>query len=63
MGWEEGREACWALLNIFLLVLFLFFCWSFFFFLDGSVLENAETVQAKMVFELAVSSAVENVPS
>lgn len=63
MGWQEGREACWALLNVFFLVLFLFFCWSFFFFPDGSMLENAETVQAKMVLELAVSSGVEKVPS
>lgn len=60
MGWEEGREACWVLLNIFSPLIISLFHGSFFFFHDGSLLGNAdETMQAKMVFELAVSSGAE----
>lgn len=40
-------------------VIISLFHWSIFFFHDGSLLGNAdETMQTKMVFELAVSSGV-----
>jgi len=60
MSWGGGREAHWALLNFFFPIVISLFHWSFFFFHDGPLLgSDDETVQAKMVFKLTVSSDTE----